>query len=278
MKRLQSKIALITGGTQSIGEAIAALFNEQGAQVIIAGRKPLEAGLLIAEKIGSSVTYIKLDVTKEQDWQVAMAQIQKEYGKLDILINNAGIEYPSPDTATPQNPEHCSLADWQAVHHVNLDGIFLGCKYAIEIMKTNPGSAIVNIGSRSGLVGVPSSAAYSSSKAAIRNYTKTVAMYCAANDYSIRCNIIHPAAILTKMWDKELGRDEFREHRIAEFSKNIPLKRMGNPLDVAYAALYLASDESSFMTGAELTLDGGIMAGSAASANETVIDVAECLK
>ena len=278
MKRLQSKVALITGGTQSIGEAIAALFNEHGAQVIITGRKSLEEGLLIAKKIGANVAYIKLDVTKEQDWQVAMEKIQEQYGKLDILINNAGIEYPSPDTATPQNPEHCSLADWHAVHHVNLDGIFLGCKYAVAIMKTNSNSAIVNIGSRSGLVGVPSSAAYSSSKAAIRNYTKTVAMYCANNHYPIRCNIIHPAAILTKMWDKELGNDELREHRIAEFSKNIPLKCMGTPMDVAYAALYLASDESQFMTGAELLLDGGIMAGSIASANETIIDVAECLK
>jgi 3(or 17)beta-hydroxysteroid dehydrogenase len=278
MKRLQSKVALITGGTQSIGEAIAALFNEHGAQVIITGRKSLKEGLLIAKKIGANVAYIKLDVTKEQDWQAAMTQIQKQYGKLDILINNAGIEYPFPNTATPQNPEYCSLADWQAVHHVNLDGIFLGCKYAVAAMKANANSAIVNIGSRSGLVGVPSSAAYSSSKATIRNYTKTVAMYCANNHYPIRCNIIHPAAILTKMWDKELGHDELREHRIAEFSANIPLKRMGTPIDVAYAALYLASDESQFMTGAELLLDGGIMAGSAASANETVIDVAECLK
>jgi len=273
MKRLQSKVALITGGTQSIGNGIAVLFNQHGAQVIIAGRKPLEEGMLIAKNIGPNVTYIKLDVTKEQDWQSGMTLIQKQYGKLDILINNAGIECPSSNTQAPQNPEHCSLADWQAVHHVNLDGVFLGCKYALAIMKTNPNSAIVNIGSRSGLVGIPSSAAYSSSKAAIRNYTKTVAMYCANNHYPIRCNIIHPAAILSKMWDKELGNDELREHRIAEFSKNIPLKRMGAPIDVAYAALYLASDESQFMTGAELLLDGGIMAGSAASAKETVIDV-----
>lgn len=279
MKRLQSKVALITGATQSqsIGEAIAALFNEHGAQVIITGRKSFEEGSLIAKKTGENVTYIKLDVTQERDWQVAMTAIKKQFGKLDILINNAGIEYPSPDTQSPQNPEYCSLADWQTVHHVNIDGIFLGCKHALAIMKNNSNSAIVNIGSRSGLVGVPSSAAYSSSKAAIRNYTKTVAMYCANNHYPIRCNIIHPAAILTKMWDKELGVDELREHRIAEFSQNIPLKRMGTPLDVAYAALYLASDESLFITGTELLLDGGIMAGSAASAYETVIDVTECL-
>jgi 3(or 17)beta-hydroxysteroid dehydrogenase len=271
MQRLNSKIALITGGTQSIGEAIAALFHEHGAQVIITGRKPLQEGKLIAKKIGDNADFMQLDVTKEHAWQAAMTYIQKQYGKLDILINNAGIEYPA-DAAGPQNPEYCSLADWQAVHDVNLNGVFLGCKYAIALMKGNPNSSIVNIGSRSGLVGVPSSAAYSSSKAAVRNYTKTVALYCANNHYPIRCNNIHPAAILTKMWDKEFGNDELREHRIAEFSKNIPLKRMGTPMDVAYAALYLASDESQFMTGTELLLDGGIMAGTAASANETVID------
>jgi 3(or 17)beta-hydroxysteroid dehydrogenase len=168
MQRLTSKIALITGGTQSIGEAIADLFNQQGAQVIIAGRKPEAEGFSIAKKIGAKVSYLQLDVTKEKDWQQAMSEIQKQFGKLDILVNNAGIEYPF-DSSAAQNPEHCGLADWQAVHRVNLDGIFLGCKYAIAAMKNNSGSAIVNIGSRSGLVGVPSSAAYSSSKAAIRN-------------------------------------------------------------------------------------------------------------
>lgn len=274
MKRLNSKIALITGGTQSIGEAIAALFHEEGAEVIIAGRKPLKEGEIIAKKIGENAAYLKLDVSEELDWQTAMAYIKEKYGRLDILINNAGIECP-PESPNLQNPEDCSMDDWRWVHKTNVDGIFLGCKHAIKLMKKNINCSIVNIGSRSGLVGVPSSAAYSSSKAAIRNYTKTVAMHCAAKQYSIRCNIIHPAAILTKMWDKELGHDDLREQRIAEFSKNIPLKRMGTPLDVAYAALYLASDESQFMTGAELLLDGGIMAGSAASASESVIDVNE---
>jgi NAD(P)-dependent dehydrogenase (short-subunit alcohol dehydrogenase family) len=203
MERLASKVALITGGTQSIGKAIATLFHAEGAQVVIAGRKP----------------------------------------------------------------------DWHAVHRVNLDGIFLGCKYALTLMKHSDNGSIVNIGSRSGLVGVPSSAAYSSSKAAIRNYTKTVALHCANRGYRVRCNIIHPAAILTKMWDKELGNDEKRDQRIAEMSKHIPLKRMGQPSDIAYAALYLASDESLFMTGTELLLDGGIMAGSSAAANETVIEM-----
>jgi 3(or 17)beta-hydroxysteroid dehydrogenase len=122
-------------------------------------------------------------------------------------------------------------------------------------------------------LGLPSSAAYSSSKAAIRNYTKTVALYCANNNYGIRCNVIHPAAILTHMWDKELGTDDKRPERIAEFSTNIPLRRMGTPMDVAQAVLYLASDESQFVTGTELVVDGGILAGSAASAETAIIDV-----
>lgn len=154
MQRLPAKIALITGDTQSIGGAIAELFETQGAEVIVTGRRSLEEGQAIASQFGRRIRYIKLDVSREEDWLAAMAQI----GKLDILVNNAGIEYPVQSTA-PQNPEYCSLADWQAVHHTNLDGIFLGCKYAIRAMKSNPDSAIVNIGSRSGLVGVPSSAA-----------------------------------------------------------------------------------------------------------------------
>ncbi|MBA3661123.1 MAG: SDR family oxidoreductase [Gammaproteobacteria bacterium] len=272
MPRLKSKVALITGGTQSIGVSIAALFAAQGSHVIISGSRSTEEGNKIAKSIHTDVQYLQLDVTKEGAWQDAMDLIKEKYGKLDILVNNAGIEYPL-DAINPQNPEHCSLEDWSAVHKVNLDGVFLGCKFAIGLMKNNVNCAIVNIGSRSGLVGIPSSAAYSSSKAAIRNYTKTVAMYCAGQNYSIRCNVIHPGAILSKMWDKELGNDEWREHRIAEFSRHIPLKRMGNPIDIAYAALYLASDESLFMTGSELVIDGGIMAGTVASANETVIDI-----
>lgn len=273
MKRLDQKVVLITGGTQSIGKAIAELFNNEGAKVIITGRRPLAAGSKIAKQLGDSVTYLELDVSSEAAWQTAMRLIANDFGKLDVLINNAGIEYPSQYTL-PQNPEYCPLADWLAVHNTNLVGVFLGCKFAIAMMKKNQHCSIVNIGSRSGLVGVPSSAAYSSSKAAVANYTKTVALYCAANNYSIRCNVIHPAAILTNMWDKELGVDDMRSKRAAEFSKNIPLKRMGDPMDVAYAALYFASQESKFVTGAELLIDGGIMAGSAASAMEEVMELA----
>lgn len=271
MKKLRSKIALITGGTQSIGREIAALFHEQGAKVILAGRRDERAGKRIAEGIGQHASYLKLDVSNEADWQACMAHIRMTHGQLDILVNNAGIEQPE-GTGAPQNPEYCSLNDWQHVHRVNLDGVFLGCKYGISLMKNNPGSSIINIGSRSGLVGVPASAAYASSKAAIHNHSKTVALYCASRQYPIRCNVIQPGAILTSLWDKELGNDSLRDERIRQFSQNIPLGRMGSARDVANAALFLASDDSSFMTGADILLDGGIMAGSAAAANETLID------
>ena len=263
MSRLESKVVLITGGTQSIGAACAKLFVEEGARVIISSRKENAFGISIAKMISENIDYVKLDVSEEKDWQNAMKYIEDKYKKLDVLINNAGIEMP-PNNKGLQNPEDCSLADWRLVHQTNLDGVFLGCKYGIKLMKKNKNCSIVNMGSRSGLVGVPGSAAYSSSKAAIRNYTKTVAMYCAFNDYSIRCNVIQPAAILTKMWEEDLGADYENSEKIVAFSQSIPLKRMGQPTDVAYAALYLASDESLFMTGAELVLDGGIMAISSA--------------
>ncbi|VVC76059.1 Cyclopentanol dehydrogenase [Aquicella siphonis] len=272
MNRLPNKIALITGGTQSIGKTIAELFQQHGAHVIISGSRPAEEGAKIARDIHAGMIYLKLDVTLESDWENAMHFIQQKYGRLDILVNNAGIEQPA-NSNRPQNPEDCSLQDWRTVHQVNLDGVFLGCKHVIPLMKKQENCSIVNIGSRSGLTGIPSSAAYSSSKAAVRNYTKTVAMYCASRRYPIRCNVIHPAAILTNMWEKEFGDDEWRGQRIARFSESIPLRRMGTPMDVAYAALYLASDESRFMTGSEIIIDGGIMSGSAASANETVISV-----
>jgi NAD(P)-dependent dehydrogenase (short-subunit alcohol dehydrogenase family) len=165
----------------------------------------------------------------------------------------------------PQDPEHTSLASWHYIHAINLEGVFLGCKYAIRLMKAGRGGSIINMSSRSGMVGVPNAVAYASSKAAIRNHTKSVALYCAEKNYSIRCNSIHPAAILTPLWDPILGEEQHKETAIAKMTQYIPLKRMGEPIDVAYAALYLASDEASFVTGTELVVDGGILAGSAAT-------------
>lgn len=165
----------------------------------------------------------------------------------------------------PHDPEHASLEDWRAVHRTNLDGVFLGCKYAIRAMRRRGAGSIVNISSRSGLVGVPGAAAYASSKAAVRNHTKTVALYCAEQGLAIRCNSIHPAAVLTPMWEPLLGSGPERAARMRSFVRDTPLRRFGRPEEVAAVAVMLASDEAAYMTGAELTIDGGILAGSAAA-------------
>lgn len=260
--RLKGKVALITGSAQGIGKAIALLFAEEGALVIVSDVQD-DKGKAVAQACGENSLYLHLDVQKEADWQKAIAEIQKRFGRLDILVNNAGIT-GFEEGFGPQDPEHASLDSWKKVHAINAEGVFLGCKYAISSMKHNAGASIINISSRSGLVGIPGAAAYASSKAAIRNHTKTVALYCCQQGYKIRCNSIHPAAILTPMWDPMLGTGSSREKMMEMIIKDIPMHRMGMPNDVANAAIFLASDESQYITGIELTIDGGLLAGAGA--------------
>lgn len=260
--RLVGKVALITGAAQGIGEAIALLFAKEGAHVIVSDINDV-LGIEVAKKCGVKHLYLHLDVCEEKDWQSAMRKIE-EHGRLDILVNNAGIT-GFQEGFGPQDPEHASLKSWREVHAINSDGTFLGCKYAIAMMKKHKSGSIINISSRSGIVGIPGAAAYASSKASIRNHTKTVALYCCAQEYNIRCNSIHPAAILTPMWEPMLGTGPEREKMMAMIAKDIPMHRMGMPEDVATAALFLASDESKYITGIELTIDGGILAGATAS-------------
>lgn len=235
MGRIEGKVALITGGASGIGKEMVALFKEEGAEVVA------------ADIVGGD---IHLDVSKEDHWK----RVVDEIGRLDILVNNAGITGEGRDWGK-LDPENISLEAWRAIHSINLDGTMLGCKYAICAMKER-GGTIVNMSSRSGMVGVPNLAAYASSKAAVRNHTKSVALYCARQGYQIRCNSVHPAAVISPIWDEE---------RLARLSKQIPMGRAGTGREVAYAVLYLASDESSYTTGSELVLDGGIMAGSSAA-------------
>lgn len=259
-KRLYRKIALITGAAQGIGKEAAILFAREGAHVVISDINDSE-GKRVAKEIES--TYLHLDVQEEADWKNAIETIQNQFGKLDILVNNAGVT-GFQEGFGPQDPENASLSSWRRVHAVNSDGVFLGCKYAIQLMKSS-GGTIVNISSRSGLVGIPGAAAYAASKAAVRNHTKTVALYCCQQGYKIRCNSVHPAAILTPMWEPMLGSGPEKEARMAEIAKDIPMQKMGLPEDVASAILFLASDESKYITGIELTVDGGILAGASAT-------------
>jgi len=257
--RLNGKIALITGAAQGIGEAIALLFAQEGACVVIADMNDLKGNAAI-QACGKNACYFHLDVRKETDWQKTTHEIVKKFGSLDILVNNASIT-GFQEGFGPQDPEHASLDSWRQVHAINSDGVFLGCKYAIAAMKQNKTASIINISSRSGLIGIPGAAAYAASKAAVRNHTKTVALYCCEQGYQIRCNSIHPGAILTPMWEPMLGNGPDREKMLANIAKDIPMQRIGMPEDVAHAALFLASSESKYITGIELSIDGGMLAG-----------------
>lgn len=261
MMRLTQKTALVTGAARGIGEAIARLFHREGATVYLSDIRDAE-GRSLAASLGEGASYLHLDVAREDDWKQALQYICDRHGRLDILVNNAGIT-GFLESSGPFDAEHVDLDSWETVHRVNSTGVMLGCKWGIRHMKERGGS-IVNISSRSGMVGIPAAVAYASSKASVRNHTKSVALYCAEQGYRIRCNSIHPAAIMTPMWDAMLGSGEERDRMIADIEAGIPLGRFGHPDDVAYAALYLASEESSYVTGIELTVDGGILAGSEA--------------
>ncbi len=259
--RLENKIALITGSARGIGQATAELFHQEGATVIITDIHDQE-GMALADTFGARAEYLHLDVGDENNWITVADHIPKKYGRLDILVNNAGIT-GFLETPGPWDAENPDLKSWEEVHRVNSTGVMLGCKYAIRLMKGKGGS-IVNVSSRSGVVGIPGAVAYASSKASVRNHTKSVALYCAENGYKIRCNSVHPAAIMTPMWDAMLGEGEQRKQIIDDIEAGIPLGHFGEPMDVAYGILYLASEESKYVTGIELTIDGGILAGSEA--------------
>ena len=265
--RLADKVALVTGAARGIGAAIAEAFVREGARVVVSD---IDAGTGAATAARLGARWQPLDVREELAWVAALARVLDEDGRLDVLVNNAGItslERGAGDAsgaARAHDPENATLEDWHAVHRTNLDGVFLGCKHALRAMRRHGRGAIVNIASRSGIVGVPAAAAYASSKAAVRNHTKSVALYCAAQRLAIRCNSIHPAAILTPMWEPMLGPDDAgRAARMAACVADTPLARFGRPEEVAALAVLLASDEAPYVTGAEFHIDGGILAGSA---------------
>lgn len=299
--RTAGKVALVTGASRGIGLGIARAFLAEGATVVMTdirdelGQRECqrECQTLAASTPSRSiprVTYQHLDVREEQDWVRVTDWIIATFGVLDVLVNNAGItgfcvgdlDGLSPEArAQAHDPEHASLDVWRAIHATNLDGVFLGCKHAIRVMRASTGrnnahaagrsASIINIGSRSGVVGIPGAAAYASSKGAVRNHTKSVALYCAEQGLRIRCNVIQPAAILTPMWEPLLSPSGEattpRERAQAEDAmvSDTPLRRFGTVEEVAALTVHLASDESAYTTGAEFTIDGGILAGSAAT-------------
>ena len=261
--RLNRKVALVTGAARGIGAAIARAFVDEGAIVWVTDVDAAAAATLVAE-LGPNARAAALDVGEEVDWEAAIAALMARDGRLDILVNNAGITGLEHNHAA-HDPENVTLADWHAVHRVNLDGTMLGCRYAIRTMRADGTGAIINISSRSGLVGIPGAAAYASSKAAIRNHSKTVALWCAGQGMKVRCNSVHPAAILTGIWDAMIGDGPDRADKMAALVADTPLKRFGLPEEVAAMTVFLASDEATYVTGSEFDIDGGLLAGSAAS-------------
>ena len=258
--KLWGKICVVTGAARGIGLAIAALFHREGAAVILTDIDEDEGPRAAAEL---DCRFHRLDVGSEEDW-LAFA---RAHPVADVVVNNAGITGLDHDGSAPapHDPENATLREWRAVHRVNTDGTFLGCRYAIRAMKARGAGSIINMSSRSGLVGIPGAAAYAASKAAIRNHTKSVALYCAQQGWQIRCNSIHPGAILTPLWDAMLGQGDDRAARMAAMVADTPLKRFGTAEEVAAVALLLASDEATYITGSEFNIDGGLLAGSAAA-------------
>ena len=257
MPRIQDKVAIVTGGASGLGKAIAALFVREGAAVTITDINE-NAGRRTADTIGAE--FLFQDVTKEADWQDIIGSTRTRWGHLDILVNNAGIGEVS---GSANDPENTTLEAWNRIQAVNAGGIFLGCKHAIPAMQGNGGGAIINISSIAALVSTPFLTAYGASKAAVRQLTMSIAAYCAQQGYGIRCNSIHPGQIRTPMLEglfsdvAESSGRELADVR-AEFIGKIPLGELGQPDDVAYAALYLASDEARHVTGIQLLVDGGM--------------------
>ncbi|WP_394840975.1 SDR family oxidoreductase [Pendulispora brunnea] len=262
MGRMNDKVALITGAARGIGEGIARAFHREGARVISSDIKD-DLGQAVARQLGERASYVHLDVRIEAEWERVIGDVLATHARLDVLVNNAGI-IGFEEAFAPHDPEHVSIENWRAVHATNLEGVLLGCKYGIRAMRRTGVGSIINMGSRSGVVGIPAACSYASSKGAVRNHTKSVALYCAEQGLRIRCNVIQPAAILTPMWEPVLGQGAEREARMKEFTKETPLGRWGTIDEVAALAVYLGSDESTYTTGTEFNIDGGILAGSAA--------------
>lgn len=254
MNRLASKVALVAGGAIGIGRADCILFAREGAKVAVGDINETEGRRTVEDirKEGGDAIFVKLDVSREEDWKTAIAETIKAYGKINILILNAGI-------SLGKNIEDTSLAEWEQIMKVNATGTFLGDKHAIAAMKGNgENCAIVNRSSIDGQIAEAGLAAYCASKGAVTLLTKSAALHCGEKGYKIRVNSVHPGYVHTALTEKEaadsgLTPDEY----FAKVGKLHPIGYIGAPMDIAYADLYLASDESLFVTGSELTIDGG---------------------
>lgn len=254
MNRVKDKVVIVTGAALGLGHASAMMLAREGAKVVLTDIKDAEgeAAAQAIREVGGEVLYLHHDVSSEPQWQHVMAQTLDRFGRVDVLVNNAGVADGCP-------PEEETLEHWHWLMSINLDGVFLGTKHAIRAMKagTPPGGAIINLSSVAGMIGIPDLGAYCTSKGGVRLYTKSVALYCAKAGLNIRVNSIHPGYIWTPMVKNYLAQHGDVEVGRRTADELHPLGHIGEPDDIAYGVVYLASDESKFMTGAELVIDGG---------------------
>lgn len=243
MNRLLGKVAVITGAAQGMGESHARLFVEEGAKVVITDLNA-EKGNLLAEELGENVVFVKQNVTSADDWAAVVATAEEKFGPVNILVNNAGITMSKSILQTTEE-------EYRRILEINQVSVFLGIKEIIPSMQKAGAGSIINISSINGLVG--GAVGYTDSKFAVRGLTKAAALECA--HYGIRVNSVHPGVIATPMVVQE-----DTKAAVEEFSKHIPLKRVAEPAEVSKLVLFLASDESSYSTGSEFVVDGGITA------------------
>lgn len=258
MGRVQDKVALITGGASGLGAASAILLAQEGAKIMVTDLNE-EGGHEVVDQItkaGGEAMFQRHDVTNESEWEEVYRKAVEKFGRVDVLLNSAGLGIGGP-------PEEETLEGWRKLMAVNLDAIMLGTKHAIRTMKEHKPltqGSIINLSSIEGLVGDPNLGAYNASKGGVRIYTKSVALYCAKNGLDIRVNSIHPGYIWTSMvenYARASGDFEGAKKALAEMH---PIGHVGEPNDIAYGVVYLASDETKFMTGSELVIDGGYTA------------------
>ena len=255
-RRVEGKKVFVTGAAQGLGAAAARMLARHGAKVALAdlnliGAQAVAAQINAEHHVAAAFAF-RLDVREEKQWSEVLDQANAAMNGISVLVNNAGI-------IGPGNIEEISLEDWKRTHEVNLDGVFLGTKYALRYLRQNQPGSIINLSSIAGLIASHNMPAYNSSKAAVWLLSKSIALHCAKQGLSIRCNSIHPSFIDTPILDG-LRHTYGKAAADEKLARQVPLGHIGDPDDVAYAILYLASEESKFMTGAELKLDGGISA------------------
>ena len=255
MKRLDGKVAIITGASKGLGEADARMFAREGATVWLTDVDE-SAGKKIADDIGSQARFVRQDVRDEDEWKALIARVVQEDGKLDILVNNAGVV----EIGTIENH---TTEDFRFVMAVSVEGTFFGCKYAIPAMKESGGGSIINMASIASVQGAPNVIAYCAAKGAVESMTRGIAAHCASNKLGIRCNSIHPSGMVTPMVMTLGEKFTDKEMTIEDAQAGGVTSKLGEPADIANAALFLASDESRFINGAQIRVDNGISVVSA---------------